>query len=153
MKATLQNYRQAPRKVRLVANLIKGKPVMRAELELKHLAKRASLPIEKLLSSAIANAVVAGFDKENLIVLNVRVDKGVVLKRHMPRAFGRAAEIRKHSSHVILTLAEKTKTSRKSKVESVKAKPEKSKKADTKTEPKAKKITKVKKAKTLEPKA
>lgn len=145
MKATLQNYRQAPRKVRLVANLIKGKRVDLAVLELKHLPKRASLPIEKLLSSAIANAKMAGFDVDNLIVSNVRVDKGVVLKRHMPRAFGRAAQIRKHSSHVILTLAEKeAKKSRKSKVESVKSEP--------KTKTKAK-ITKVKKAKSPAPKA
>lgn len=106
MKATLKNYRQAPRKVRLVANLIKGKPVAKAELELKNLAKRASLPMEKLLASAVANAVLAGADKAMLIVKEVRVDKGVVLKRMMPRAFGRGAPIHKHASHVMLVLSE-----------------------------------------------
>ncbi len=106
MKASLSNYRQAPRKVRLVADLIKGKSVARAELELKHLAKRAALPMEKLLASAVANAKVGGADAENLIVKNVRVDKGLVMKRMMPRAFGRGAPIHKHTSHVELTLSE-----------------------------------------------
>ena len=118
MKAYLHNYRQAPRKVRLVANLIKGKSVAVADLELKHLAKRAALPMEKLLASAVANAKVAGADVENLMVKDVTVDKGTVLKRHMPRAFGRAAAIHKHSSHVTLTLAEKAgKASKKEAVE------------------------------------
>ncbi len=106
MKAYLHNYRQAPRKVRLVAGLIKGKHVDVAMLELKHLAKRAALPIEKLLASAIANAKVGGADVANLMVKDVQVDKGIVMKRHMPRAFGRASAIHKHSSHVTLVLAE-----------------------------------------------
>lgn len=120
MKALLKNYRQAPRKVRLVANLIKGKSVVVAEMELKHLAKRAALPIEKLLASAVANAKQAGVEKENLMVKEVRVDKGFVMKRSMPRAFGRAAPIHKHTSHVALTLA--TFTPKQSKVKSVKSK-------------------------------
>lgn len=107
MKAYLKNYRQAPRKVRLVANLIKGKSVAIADLELKHLAKRAALPMEKLLASAVANAKVGGANVENLFVKEVRVDKGIVMKRQMPRAFGRAAPIHKHNSHVILVLEEK----------------------------------------------
>ena len=106
MKAILTNYRQAPRKVRLVADLIKGKSVGAAQLELKHLAKRAALPMEKLLASAVANAVVAGADVDGLVVANVRVDKGLTIKRSMPRAFGRSAPIHKHMSHVILTLSE-----------------------------------------------
>ena len=107
MKAYLKNYRQAPRKVRLVATLIKGKSVAIADLELKHLAKRAALPMEKLLASAVANAKMGGADVENLFVKEIRVDKGVVMKRQMPRAFGRAAPIHKHNSHVILVLGEK----------------------------------------------
>lgn len=113
MKAQLKNYRQAPRKVRLVANLIKGKQVSKAELELKHLAKRAALPMEKLLASAVANAVQTGADKDTLVVKNVTVDKGLVMKRHMPRAFGRASSIHKHASHVTITLAEKEKKAKK----------------------------------------
>jgi large subunit ribosomal protein L22 len=143
MKAYLKNYRQAPRKVRLVANLIKGKSVAVADLELKHLAKRAALPMEKLLASAVANAKVAGIDAENLMVKDVTVDKGIVMKRQMPRAFGRASAIHKHSSHVTLTLAEiGGKAEKKTKAEkSEKAEP-KAKKAPAKKTTKAKKAVK-----------
>ncbi len=144
MKASLKNYRQAPRKVRLIANLIKGKGVAIAEIELKHLAKRGALPMEKLLASAVANAKVAGADVANLIVKDVRVDKGLVMKRMMPRAFGRGAPILKKHSHVLLTLSEKTaKTPKIAKEEKVvKAKVEK--KAVVKKTPakKAKAVTK-----------
>ena len=142
MKAYLKNYRQAPRKVRLVANLIKGKSVAVAELELKHLAKRAALPMEKLLASAVANAKMGGADPENLMVKEVRVDKGLVMKRQMPRAFGRAAPIHKHMSHVILILAEKT--VKQPKVESAKPKTEKAK---VEKKPKAVKAPKTSKLK------
>lgn len=106
MKAYLKNYRQPPRKVRLVGDLIKGKSVAMAELELKHLAKRAALPMEKLLASAVANAKSAGVSVDSLVIKNVTVDKGIVLKRMMPRAFGRGAPIHKKMSHVTLILAE-----------------------------------------------
>ena len=105
MKAILKNYRQAPRKVRLVADLIKGKKVEAAKLELSFLPKRAAKPIMDLLDSAIANAK-QNFktDKENLIIKNILVDKGIVLKRFMPRARGSASRINKRTSHVVLTL-------------------------------------------------
>lgn len=104
MKAQLTNYRQAPRKVRLVADLIKGKSVKDAKSELAFLVKRASLPIAKLLDSAVANAKVSGADVETLFIKEVRVDKGTVLKRFMPRAFGRASQINKRNSHVVIVL-------------------------------------------------
>jgi len=108
MKAILKNYRQAPRKVRLVADLLKGKKVDAAKLELSFLSKRAAKPLMELLDSAIANAK-NNFqtDKENLIVKNIRVDKGIVLKRFTPRARGSASRINKRTSHVVLTLEEK----------------------------------------------
>lgn len=113
MKAVLKNYRQAPRKVRLVADSIKGKSVVQAQTELDYLVKRASLPMKKLLESAVANAVThTGAEKDSLFVKEVRVDKGVVIKRFMPRAFGRASKIHKHSSHVTLVLAERDMTSK-----------------------------------------
>lgn len=143
MKASLKNYRQAPRKVRLVAHLLKGKKVAQAEIELKHLAKRASLPLEKLLASAVANAKVGGADVENLIVKNVQVNQGIVMKRMMPRAFGRGAPIHKKTSHVFIELAEigaSKNEVKKSKVESPKAE-------KTAKEPKAKKPAKAKVAK------
>lgn len=107
MKAFLKNYRQSPRKVRLVADLIKGKRVSEAFTQLKNLPKRAALPIEKLLASAVANAKVAGINTEDLNVLNVTVDEGIVLKRSMPRARGSASRINKRTSHIMLTLIEK----------------------------------------------
>jgi large subunit ribosomal protein L22 len=108
MKATLTNYRQSPRKVRLVADAMKGKSVAAAQMELRFMVKRAALPLEKLLESAVANAVNGfGMSKDNLFIKEFTVDKGIVLKRSMPRAFGRASGINKRSSHVTIVLAEK----------------------------------------------
>src|SRR3990167_2746026 len=107
MKAFLKNYRQSPRKVRLVAGLIKGKDVNLAIAELDFLAKRAGLPIKKLLLSAVANAKNAGVEKENLFIKELRVDKGIVMKRMMPAAMGSGHRINKRTSHVTLVLEEK----------------------------------------------
>lgn len=107
MKAVLKNYRQSPRKVRLVANLIKGKPVDQARTELSFLVKRAALPFAKLLDSAVANAKTNfGLDANGLVVKNVTVDKGLVMKRRMPRARGSAFLIQKRSSHIAIELAQ-----------------------------------------------
>jgi large subunit ribosomal protein L22 len=102
MKASLNNYRQAPRKVRLIATLIQGKTAIQAQGILAHLIKRGALPMKKLLDSAVANS---GVSADALIVKSARVDKGVVIKRWMPRAMGRAFPIHKHTSHVIIELA------------------------------------------------
>jgi len=139
MKAFLKNYRQSPRKVRLVAELIKSKRVAEALLILDTLPKRASGPVEKLLASAVANAKQAGISIENLFVENVTVNKGIVLKRSMPRARGSASRINKRTSHVMLTLVEKT-------VEK-KSKPDKKEKVE-----KTDKVVKSKLTKKLEPK-
>lgn len=104
VKATLSNYRQSPRKVRVVANLVKGKKVPEAVTELSFLAKRAGLPLKKLIDSAVANAKNGGVPTESLYIKELRVDSGVVLKRWMPRARGRAFPIKKRSSHVTLVL-------------------------------------------------
>lgn len=109
MKAFLKNYRQSPRKVRLVAGLIKGKNADIALAELDFLAKRAGLPIKKLLLSAVANAKQMGVNKENLFIKELRVDKGIVMKRMMPAAMGTGHRINKRTSHVTLVLAERTK--------------------------------------------
>lgn len=107
MKAFLKNYRQSPRKVRLVAGLIKGKNVNEAIAELDFLAKRAGLPIKKLLLSAVANAKQMGIEMENLFIKELRVDKGIVMKRMMPAAMGSGHRINKRTSHLSLLLAEK----------------------------------------------
>ena len=102
MKASLPNYRQAPRKVRLITELIKGKSALQAQGILTHLIKRGALPIKKLLDSAVANA---GVPVETLMVKIATVDKGVVIKRWMPRAMGRAFPIHKHTSKIYIELA------------------------------------------------
>ena len=107
MKAFLKNYRQSPRKVRLVAGLIKGKSVAQAVAELDFLAKRAGLPIKKLLLSAVANAKQMGIESENLFIKELRVDKGIVMKRMMPAAMGTGHRINKRTSHINILLAEK----------------------------------------------
>jgi large subunit ribosomal protein L22 len=107
MKAYLKNYRQSPRKVRLVAGLVKGKSVDTAIAELDFLAKRAGLPIRKLLLSAVANAKQMGVEQDNLLISELRVDKGVVLKRMMPAAMGTGHRINKRNSHITLVLKEK----------------------------------------------
>lgn len=107
MKAFLKNYRQSPRKVRLVADLVKGKKVNEAIVALNLLPKRAGLPISKLVQGAVANAKQTGADAESLFIKEIRVDKGIVMKRMMPRAMGRGARINKRTSHITLVLAEK----------------------------------------------
>jgi large subunit ribosomal protein L22 len=102
--ARLSNYRQSPRKVRLVANLVKGMPVPQAMAELTFLAKRAGMPIRKLIASAVSNAKEQNLTADALFVKNLTVDKGIVMYRMMPRARGSAYRIRKRSSHLVVTL-------------------------------------------------
>ena len=110
-KAKLRHLRISPRKVRLIANLIKGLTVRQAEIQLKFSTKRSASSMLKLLKSAIANAENDGkASKENLFVSNVTVDKGPTLKRWRPRAMGRASSIMKRTSHVTLTLDQKGKS-------------------------------------------
>ncbi len=105
--ASLTNYRQSPRKVRLVANLIKGKSVTAAMDMLGVTTKRASDPLAKLLASAVANAKNLNIPLEGLVVKECRVDLGLTMKRHMPGARGTAFPIKKKTSHVHLVLAPK----------------------------------------------
>jgi large subunit ribosomal protein L22 len=107
MKAILKNYRQSPRKVRLVADVIRGKKVNDALNALRFVEKRAAEPVAKVIRSAVANAVQAGNDPASLRVSHVSVDKGVTQKRFMPRARGSASRINKRSSHITVTLSNK----------------------------------------------
>ena len=104
MKAILKNYRQSPRKVRLIADLVRGKTVKKAIDTLVFVNKRAATPFTKLIKSAEANAKSQGVDITTLIVKTVAVDKGTVLKRTMPRARGVAARINKRNSHITVEL-------------------------------------------------
>lgn len=103
--ASLKNYRQAPRKVRLVADLVRGKSAVRALALLETLPKRASEPMQKLIKSAIANAKDAS--AADLYISKIAVNGGIVFKRMMPRARGRGAQILKRTSHVTLELDKK----------------------------------------------
>jgi large subunit ribosomal protein L22 len=107
MKAYLKNYRQAPRKVRLVANLVRGKKVGRALVLLSATDKKSTTPLKKLVESAIANAKNSGANTENLLIKEIQVNEGIVFKRFQPRARGRASAIRKKTSHISVVLGEK----------------------------------------------
>ena len=104
--ASLKNYRQSPRKVRSVANLVRGKSVEQALNTLSFLNKKAADPLYVLLNSAIANAKNNfKIEKEGLMIKELRVDGGVIMKRRMPRARGNSYPINKRTSHVNLVLA------------------------------------------------
>src|SRR3989344_5272287 len=110
MKAQLTNYRQSPRKVALVADLLRGKRVPSALSALGLLNKRAAQPLEKLLLSALSNAKLThNLAKEDLFIKEFRVEQGVTIHRHRPRARGRASDINKRSSHVLIVLEELSK--------------------------------------------
>lgn len=108
VKAQLNGLRIAPRKVRAVTNLVKGKDVTAALNQLEFLIKKPSVALIKLLNSAVANAE-NNFHmvKENLYIKEFLVDEGVKLKRYRPKAQGRAGEIQKKTSKVRLVLDER----------------------------------------------
>lgn len=103
--ATLETYNQSPRKVRLVANLVKGKKIDDALAALAFLPKRAAEPLAKLIKSAVANAAQKGEKVEDLKVENIVVESSDMIKRYMPRAFGRASLIRRRRSRVKVLVA------------------------------------------------
>ena len=107
MKAILKNYRQSPRKVRLIAGLVRGKSTTDALATLKFVDKRAAGPFSKVILSAVANAKDQGKNTDKLFIKTVQVDKGTVLKRSMPRARGSASRINKRNSHISVELGEK----------------------------------------------
>lgn len=109
MHASLKNYRQAPRKVRAVTDLVKGKTVAAALVELDFVSKKAALPIKKLIQSAFANARQKGesASESELVIKTITSNKGTSFVRYMPRARGRASLITKESSHVYVELAPK----------------------------------------------
>lgn len=107
MRATLTNFRQPPRKVRLLADLIRGRKVKQVLVELDFIGKKASLPIKKLLTSAVANAENNfQISRDNLFIKSIRVDKGLVMRRSLPRARGRATPLRHRTSHIAIELAD-----------------------------------------------
>ncbi|RJQ36008.1 50S ribosomal protein L22 [Candidatus Parcubacteria bacterium] len=118
--AELNYLRLAPRKVRLIADAIRGKRVPDAERTLQFLGRRAALPVAKLLRSAVANAR-HNFqisDPATLTITEIRVDQGPMLKRIQPRAMGRAFRIRKKTSHIRIVLEASKAPARRAKAKS-----------------------------------
>ena len=115
--------RISPRKARLVVDLIRGRSVEEALVILQGTPKKASPMVEKLLRSAVANALYVGDDEEKqaagpkvsvdeLYVKRAFVDGGPVMKRFRPRPMGRANRIRKRTSHLTIVLGSKAKSPR-----------------------------------------
>ena len=105
MKALLTNYHQSPRKVRLVADLIRGKTVPQARTALSFLMQKSSDAFKKLLESAVANVRNSGISVEELMVKHVSVDKGAVMRRARPFGRGRSGTLRKTQSIIRIELA------------------------------------------------
>ncbi|OGG40557.1 50S ribosomal protein L22 [Candidatus Kaiserbacteria bacterium GWA2_50_9] len=103
--ATLKSHNQTPRKTRLVTELVKGKKVSAALAALQFLPKRASATVAKLISSAVSNAKDRGENVDDLVVQSIIVENAGMLKKYMPRAFGRASLIRRRKSRVKVFLA------------------------------------------------
>ena len=109
MKASVTSVRISPRKVRMVVDAVRGKSVSQAMSILAFTRKKAALPVQKLLKSAVANAVENNGidDVDNLLIDRIAVDEGPTLKRFTPRARGRATPIRKRTSHLVVRVAER----------------------------------------------
>lgn len=116
IKASLNQLRMSPRKMRLVCDLVRSLPVDKAINQLRFANKLAAGPLQKLIESAIANADNHyGISRDNLLVKTLYVDEGNTLKRWMPRAHGRATTLRKRSCHTHLILGEITDSGAKAK--------------------------------------
>jgi large subunit ribosomal protein L22 len=108
-KAHLRHLRMSPRKVAVVADLVRGKPVGAALNILKFTPRAAAKPVAKLIQSAVANATDLSkgqVDVDRLVVQAISVDQGPTAKRFMPRAMGRATQIRKKTSHIHVVLSD-----------------------------------------------
>ena len=107
-KAIAKYVRIAPRKVRIVMNLIRGKDIADAFAILKFTPKRGATLIEKVLKSAVANAENNfDMDADKLFVSTCFVDQGPTIKRYHPRSRGQAFSILKHTSHITVVVSEK----------------------------------------------
>lgn len=107
-RAQARHVRVAPRKVRMVMDLIRGKDLNEALTILRFTPRSSSKVVEKVLLSAAANAQNNyDMDEDSLYVSNCYVNEGPTLKRFRPRAMGRAGMIRKRTSHITIILKEK----------------------------------------------
>ena len=107
VRVKLRNLRIAPRKVRLIADLIRGKSFEEAQTLLQFTIKKGAAPLLKLLNSGGAAARQKNLDPVQLYISKITVDEGPKLKRWQARARGRAYEIQKKTSHITLVLSER----------------------------------------------
>ncbi|MDP2951135.1 MAG: 50S ribosomal protein L22 [bacterium] len=141
--AKLNNLRIAPRKVRLVADLVRGKSAYEANELLGFCVKRGSLPLKKLLQSCVQNSKHNfQIENDNLFIKEIKVDEGVKLKRWHPMSRGRAGAIQKKTCHITLILSELSDSTKPVLKPSLKDKKDLSPKEEKKDK---KKITKIKK--------
>jgi large subunit ribosomal protein L22 len=104
-RAVLKFLRMAPRKVRVVADAIRGKRVSEAMEILRFVDRRSAPHVLKVLNSAVHNALQkGGVDADSLYVKTIMVDGGPSLKRFLPRAMGRATQVLKYTSHVTVVV-------------------------------------------------
>jgi len=110
--ASVKNYKATPRKMRLLADFVRGKNAKKALAELKFVNKRHAEGLAKVIASGVANAKNNhNIDSENLVISDIQVQEGVAMKRHRPASRGRAMVFRRRLSHihVELSVAEDTK--------------------------------------------
>jgi large subunit ribosomal protein L22 len=108
VRAHLRHLQLAPRKVRVVIDVVRGLSAQQAVDQLEHLRKEAARPVRKLIQSAMANAK-HNFQLENsnLYIKSIIANEGPRLKRYRPRAFGRAAMLQKRQSHITVVLEDR----------------------------------------------
>lgn len=107
-RAVSRHLRIAPRKVRLVADLVRGKPVGRALGVLEHVPQKSARVVAKTLKSVVANAEnTQRVDVDRLYIKRITVDEGPTVKRFLPRAHGRATKIRRRTSHLTVVVDER----------------------------------------------
>src|SRR5947207_14818557 len=108
VRASLRSIRMSAQKVRLVLDVVRGKPANEALAILKFLPQRAARPVAATVKSAMANAENNfNMDPDELIITRCSADEGRTLKRWRPRARGRVNQILKRSSHITVVVAEK----------------------------------------------
>jgi large subunit ribosomal protein L22 len=108
------NIRISPKKARPIASVVRGKNAREAQVILASMPQKAAKIILKVLDSAMANAENNfSLDKSQLTISEIKIDEGPVLKRYRPRAFGRASEIKKRTSHVSVVVSGEVKTKKK----------------------------------------
>lgn len=124
ISVTIKGIRMSPRKVSLVASLVRGRTVADALTILEHTPRRAAKPVAKAIASVKANALVNHrLDEKTLIIERLQITAGSRLKRFRPAAQGRALPYQKRTSHIIVTISgiEKSKKTNKPAVQPVEA--------------------------------